>query len=159
MAELSFPHVEQKIEDLLYDEEGNIPVGKVLTIGSMILILGLLMADDAFAAHRSHSSHSSHSSHQSGYSGGHSSHTSHASHQSSYYDAAPAAPSSGGNSAASAASHASHSNVAPSAAEVQSLHAVGSGDTVHLDAAEHALQPAADAPATTSLQAPDAHES
>lgn len=159
MAELSFPHVEQKIEDFLYDEEGNIPVGKVLTIGSMILILGLLMADDAFAAHRSHSSHSSHSSHQSGYSGGHSSHTSHASHQSSYYDAAPAAPSSGGNSAASAASHASHSNVAPSAAEVQSLHAVGSGDTVHLDAAEHALQPAADAPATTSLQAPDAHES
>lgn len=159
MAELSFPHVEQKIEDFLYDEEGNIPVGKVLTIGSMILILGLLMADDAFAAHRSHSSHSSHSSHQSGYSGGHSSHTSHASHQSSYYDAAPAAPSSGGNSAASAASHASHSNVAPSAAEVQSLHAVGSGDTVHLDAAEHALQPTADAPATTSLQAPDAHES
>ena len=159
MAELSFPHVEQKIEDFLYDEEGNIPVGKVLTIGSMILILGLLMADDAFAAHRSHSSHSSHSSHQSGYSGGHSSHTSHASHQSSYYDAAPAAPSSGGNSAASAASHASPSNVAPSAVEVQSLHAVGSGDTVHLDAAEHALQPAADAPATTSLQAPDAHES
>ena len=125
MAELSFPHVEQKIEDFLYDEEGNIPVGKVLTIGSMILILGLLMADDAFAAHRSHSSHSSHSSHQSGYSGGHSSHTSHASHQSSYYDAAPAAPSSGSSSAASAASHASHSNVAPSAAEVQSLHAVG----------------------------------
>lgn len=159
MAELSFPHVEQKIEDFLYDEEGNIPVGKVLTIGSMILILGLLMADDAFAAHRSHSSHSSHSSHQSGYSGGHSSHTSHASHQSSYYDAAPASPSSGGSSAASAASHASHSNVAPSVAEVQSLHAVGSGDTVHLDAAEHALQPAVDAPATTSLQAPDAHES
>lgn len=158
MAELSFPHVEQKIEDFLYDEEGSIPVGKVLTIGSMILILGLLMADDAFAAHRSHSSHSSHSSHQSGYSGGHSSHTSHASHQSSYYDAAPAAPSSGGSSAASAASHASHSNVAPSAAEVQSLYAVGSGDTVHLDAAEHALQPAADVPATTSLHAPDAQE-
>ena len=153
MAELSFPHVEQKIEDFLYDEEGNIPVGKVLTIGSMILILGLLM--DAFAAHRSHSSHSSH---QSGYSGGHSSHTSHASHQSSYYDAAPAAPSSGGSSAASAASHASHSNVAPSAAEVQSLHAVDSGDTVHLDAAEQALQPAADVPATTSLHAPDAQE-
>lgn len=155
MAELSFPHVEQKIEDFLYDEEGNIPVGKVLTIGSMILILGLLMADDAFAAHRSHSSHSSH---QSGYSGGHSSHTSHASHQSIYYDAAPAAPSSGGSSAASAASHASHSNVAPSAAEVQSLHAVDSGDTVHLDAAEQALQPAADVPATTSLHAPDAQE-
>lgn len=155
MAELSFPHVEQKIEDFLYDEEGNIPVGKVLTIGSMILILGLLMADDAFAAHRSRSSHSSH---QSGYSGGHSSHTSHASHQSSYYDAAPAAPSSGGSSAASAASHASHSNVAPSAAEVQSLHAVDSGDTVHLDAAEQALQPAADVPATTSLHAPDAQE-
>ena len=121
MAELSFPHVEQKIEDFLYDEEGNIPVGKVLTIGSMILILGLLMADDAFAAHRSHSSHSSHSSHQSGYSGGHSSHTSHASHQSSYYDAAPAAPSSGGSSAASAASHASHSNVARSAVAIPSI--------------------------------------
>ena len=48
--------------------------------------------------------------------------------------------------------------MAPSAAEVQSLHAVGSGDTVHLDAAEQALQPAADVPATTSLHAPDAQE-
>lgn len=161
MAEkmVSFPHVEKKIEDFLYDEEGNIPVGKVLTIGSMILILGLLMADDAFAAHRSHSSHSSHSSHQSGYSGGHSSHVSHASHQSSYYDDAPTAPAAGGgSSAASTASHASHSNVAPSASEVQAMHAVSNGDTVHLDAVEHALQPAADVPATTSL-VPDAHES
>lgn len=84
MSEKLFPKIIKSIEDFLYEEEGNITRNKVLTIGSMMLIMGVILGTDAFAAHRSHSSHkshSSHSSHSSG-SGGHSSHESHVSHTS-----------------------------------------------------------------------------
>ena len=75
-------NIEKTIIDFLFEEEGNITRNKVLTVGSMMLIMGIIMTMDTFAAHRSHSSHSSHSSHKShssGY-GGHSSHESHSSH-------------------------------------------------------------------------------
>lgn len=82
MENAIFPHVKRAISDFLNDEEGNIPRNKVLTIGPMLIILGILFADDAFAKHSSHRSHSSHSSHSSGSSGAHSSHVSHESHTS-----------------------------------------------------------------------------
>ena len=74
--------VSRKISDFLYEEEGNISRGKILTIGSLMLVAGILFSNYVFAAHRSHSSHSSHSSHRSG-SGSHYSHQSHQSHTSS----------------------------------------------------------------------------
>lgn len=74
-----FPKVQRSITDFLLDQEGNIPRNKILTVGSMMVLLTVLMAQDAFAKHSSHSSHKSHSSHSSG-SGGHSSHESHVSH-------------------------------------------------------------------------------
>ena len=52
-----FPHIKHSVEDFLFDEEGNIPRSKILTIGSMIIVLSLLFTEKAFAAHRSHSSY------------------------------------------------------------------------------------------------------
>ena len=66
-----FPQVKRSIQDFLYEEEGNIPRNKMLTVGTMVLLMSILFASDAFAAHRSHSSHRS---------GSHSSHGSHNSH-------------------------------------------------------------------------------
>ena len=80
MADSFFPKVKKSITDFLYEEEGNIPRNKLLTLGSMILLLSILYADEAFAGHRSHSSHSSHGSHGSSSHG--SSHGSHSSHDS-----------------------------------------------------------------------------
>ena len=86
MADSFFPKVKKSITAFLYEEEGNIPRNKLLTLGSMILLLSILYADEAFAGHRSHSSHSSHGSHGSSSHGSshgsHSSHESHSSHQS-----------------------------------------------------------------------------
>ena len=69
MEKALFPHIQKSVDSFLYDEEGNIPVNKVLTIGSMLLVLGYLLNQESFAAHSSHRSHSSHSSHRSGYGG------------------------------------------------------------------------------------------
>lgn len=33
MTDFKFPHIQESIENFLYDEEGNIPRSKVLTIG------------------------------------------------------------------------------------------------------------------------------
>ena len=78
-----FPEFQKNIENLIEDEEGNIPGNKLLALGTMIIILGSLMTMDAFAAHRSHSSHSSHRSHSSHSSGSHgNSHSNHGSHES-----------------------------------------------------------------------------
>ena len=52
MDNFKFPHIHKSIDDFLSDEEGNIPMNKVLTIGSMIMILGILFAEDVFSAHR-----------------------------------------------------------------------------------------------------------
>ncbi|WP_320932325.1 His-Xaa-Ser repeat protein HxsA3, partial [Hungatella effluvii] len=49
MADFKFPHIQDSITNFLYDEEGNIPRNKVLTIGAMMIVLGILMSDEAFA--------------------------------------------------------------------------------------------------------------
>ena len=81
-SKLVFPHLQRSIADFLNDEEGNIPRNKVLAIGSMMIVLGVLFADNALAAHRSHSSHRSHTSSRGGGSTRSSYHESHQSHQS-----------------------------------------------------------------------------
>lgn len=77
-----FPTFEKCIENLIEDEEGNIPGNRLLMLGTMIIVLGSMMSMDVFAKHRSHSSHKSHSSHRSHSSGSHGNHGSHVSHQS-----------------------------------------------------------------------------
>ena len=101
-----FPQLQKSIEDLIEDEEGNIPGHKLLMLGTMIVVLGSLMQVNVFAGHRSHSSHRSDSSHSSG-SSGHGNHGSHESHSShvSHSD-----HSSHSNTHSSHASHTSHSN-------------------------------------------------
>ena len=94
-----FPEIKKKIESFMYEEDGNITRNKILTVGSMILIMGFVMYSDIFAAHSSHRSHSSHSSSKSS-SANHSSHTSHSSHSSSK----------GGSGYASHSSSSSHSS-------------------------------------------------
>lgn len=98
-----FPAITRALSDYLSDEEGNITRNRVISVGAMVIVLGMLCSMDVFARHGSHGSHSSHSSHGSGsYVRSHSnhfSHSSHASHSSSSASttapraaAAPAAP-------------------------------------------------------------------
>lgn len=81
-----FPQIKKDIKDYLTEEEGNISRSKILTIGSLIVMMSVLLMDEVFAGHSSHSSHSSHGSHSSHvshashYSDGHVSHASHESH-------------------------------------------------------------------------------
>ncbi len=75
-----FPQIQRNITNFLLDQEGNIPRNKILTVGSMMILLTVMLAQDTFAKHSSHSSHKSHSSHSSGAGGGHGSHESHVSH-------------------------------------------------------------------------------
>lgn len=96
------PKIKHSIEDFLFEEEGNITRNKILTVGSMMILMGIVLSTEVFAGHSSHKSHSSHSSHSSGSSGGHSSHVSHSSHTSS-----ASTHSSHGNTAAT------HSNATP----------------------------------------------
>ena len=77
-----FPRIMKNIENLIEDEEGNVPGNKLLMLGTMVIILGNMLAIDVLAAHSSHRSHSSHSSHSSGSHGNHSNHGSHGSHAS-----------------------------------------------------------------------------
>lgn len=79
-----FPKFQKNIENLIEDQEGNIPGNKLLMLGTMVIILGSILSAEVHAAHRSHSSHKSHSSHGSGASdhSSHGSHTSHGSHES-----------------------------------------------------------------------------
>lgn len=49
-----FPKFQKNIENLIEDEEGNIPGSKLLMLGTMIIVLGSLLSVDAFAGHRSH---------------------------------------------------------------------------------------------------------
>lgn len=102
MSENRFPHIIHAVKDYLNDEEGNISRSKLLTVGSLMIIMSILLAGEAFAAHRSHSSHSSHKSHSS-----HSSHKSHSSHSSS----AHSNHSSHSSHSNAHSSHASHDNV------------------------------------------------
>lgn len=82
-----FPTLKKSLDQLIEDQEGNIPGNKLLMLGTMIVILGSFISIDAFASHSSHRSHQSHSSHSSGSGHGnshysHGSHESHISHQS-----------------------------------------------------------------------------
>lgn len=56
MEEKKSKKIVSKINDFLYEEEGNISRGKILTVGSLLLIAGIIFADEVFGAHRSHSS-------------------------------------------------------------------------------------------------------
>lgn len=86
---VSFPEVTRAIENFLSDEEGNITRNKILSVGALAIVLGVIYASafDSYARHRSHSSHSSHRSHSSSrgsYHGSHSNtHSSHGSHSNS----------------------------------------------------------------------------
>ena len=77
-----FPAIKRNIENLIEDQEGNIPANRLLILGTMILVLGSFLSIDAFAAHGSHKSHGSHGSHSSHSSGSHGSHYNHGSHSS-----------------------------------------------------------------------------
>lgn len=159
LASFEFPHVKKSVDDFLYDEEGNIPINSVMTIGTVLLVLGFLLPDDASAAHSSHRSHSSHSSHSSGGGGyGHSSHESHSSHVSSY------GGDGGGGSTSTSPSHSNtaastksvpakpvHSNVAPDTGTMSQVMKVGGTDNVNVSVTETFVKPAADLPATTGL--------
>lgn len=84
--ELGFPKITTAVENYLVDEEGSVPRSKVLLIGSIAIIMGIMFSIDAAAKHSSHKSHSSHSSHSSGsHYSSHSSHVSHQSHTSSVH--------------------------------------------------------------------------
>lgn len=94
-----FPKINKTLNSFIEDEEGSIPAGKLLTVGTLIILLGTILSVDAFAKHGSHRSHSSHSSHSSS-----SYHRSHGSHSNSH--------SSHASTHGSHASHTSHSNTA-----------------------------------------------
>lgn len=78
-----FPKIKKSIKDFLNDEDGSITRNKVLMIGGMVLILGMLFSDEVFAAHRSHSSHRTHTSHRTS-NAQHGSHNSHGSSHSTH---------------------------------------------------------------------------
>ena len=77
-----FPTIKKSLSSYLSDEEGNITRNKIITVGSLAIIMSIIYSMDVFARHSSHRSHSSHSSHSSGRGGGHYSHVSHVSHSS-----------------------------------------------------------------------------
>ena len=101
--DLKFPKIDKALTDFLNDEDGNIARNKLVSIGSLILLMSILSIDSVFA-HGSHSSHSSHSSHKShsstAYIRDHTNHGSHSDH-SSHSDH---------GSHSSHSSHTSHSN-------------------------------------------------
>ncbi|MFQ9115701.1 His-Xaa-Ser repeat protein HxsA3 [Eubacterium sp.] len=100
-----FPTIKKSIDDLINDEEGNIPRGKLVMLGSTIMLMGMIMGIDVFAAHSSHRSHSSHSSHSS--TSYHRSHVSHTSHSSGYDHSSHGSHSSHSNTHSSHGSHSS----------------------------------------------------
>lgn len=138
-----FPKFQKNIEDLIEDEEGNIPGQKLLMLGTMVVVLGSLMQMNVFAAHRSHSSHVSHSSHSSGV-GGHGSHVSHESHSSH---------TSHSNTHSSHASHTSHSNTASHSNSAYS----SEGDVTYKAPAAEAV-PAINMPAANTFKMPDVNQ-
>lgn len=142
MDDMIFPHIKRKLDDFFYDEEGSIPINKVLTIGSMIMIMGLVLSDEAFAGHRSHSSHSSHSSHGSGMYGNHRSHVSHTSHTSARYDY---------SSGSSNQTHSSHNNIAPDLGVVNNINAIQDDDFININDVKEAMTDIQVLPETTNV--------
>lgn len=144
-----FPKIQKGIENLIEDEEGNIPGSKLLFLGTIMMVLGSLLSVDGFAAHRSHSSHQSHSSHRSSssgsYGGGtrshasgytthssHESHTSHDSHQSHISHTSHSNTASHSNSRYSAEGDVTYAPPAASIPSVASPPAVSNQDMFHL---------------------------
>lgn len=113
-----FPKFQKSIENLIEDEEGNIPGKKLLVLGTIIVVLGSLMQMEALAGHRSHSSHRSHISHSSG-TGGHGNHGSHESHSSHSSHTSHSNTTSHSNSTYSAEGDVTYS--APDAANVPAI--------------------------------------
>ena len=109
-----FPKLQKSIENLIEDEEGNIPGKKLLVLGTMMVVLSSLLAMDVFAGHRSHSSHKSHGSHSSGSSGhgNHGSHESHTSHSSHTSESSHSSHGSHSSMHSDHLSHVSHANTA-----------------------------------------------
>ena len=95
-----FPTIQKTIESFIEDDEASIPAGRLLTIGTLVVLLGSILSMTAFAKHSSHSSHSSHTSHSS--TSYHRSHVSHTSHRNTH--------SNHSSSHGSHSSHANHSN-------------------------------------------------
>lgn len=112
-----FEKLHDSITQFLFEEEGNITRNKVLVMGSMMILMGIIFVQEAFAGHSSHRSHSSHSSHKSHSSGrgGHSSHSSHVSHTSHTSSSTHSSHSSTTHSNAAPHSNVAtpHSNAAP----------------------------------------------
>lgn len=80
---LKFPKIDKALTDFLNDEDGNIARNKLVSIGSLILLMSIFYSDTVFAhgSHVSHSSHSSHESHSStSYIRDHTNHSSHSNH-------------------------------------------------------------------------------
>ena len=100
-----FPQIKREIINFIEDEEGNITRGKMLTVGSLVVLMGLIAGIDAYAKHSSHKSHSSHSS-----TSYHRSHVSHTSHKSSNSHSSHGSHGSHSNTHGSHSSHSSHSN-------------------------------------------------
>ena len=132
-----FPQFQRSIENLIEDEEGNIPGKKLLMLGTMVVILGSIMSMDVFAGHRSHRSHSSHRS-----SRGHSSHGSHSNHGSSTHGSSHESHQShqshqsrtnhsSGSKHKSHISHVSHSNTTTRSVPTHSSHTSHSNTTAH----------------------------
>lgn len=80
-----FPKIKKSIQDFFEDEDGSITRSKVLMIGGMVIILGALLGDEVYAAHRTHYTHRTHSSHRTS-NNKHGSHSSHSSSQSTHSD-------------------------------------------------------------------------
>jgi len=78
-----FPKIKKSIQDFFDDQDGSITRSKVLMIGGMVIVFGMLLADEVYAAHRTHSTHRTHSSHRTS-NNKHGSHNSHSSHSSSH---------------------------------------------------------------------------
>ena len=126
MKKPSFPVVDRSISDFLMEEEANISRKKILSVGTMLILVTLFLSTDVFAKHSSHRSHSSHSSHVSGHLSGHQSHSSHQSHESHVSSSYHSSHSSSVHS-----NHASHSSA------VHSNHAShSSSDFSHLSGGE-----------------------
>lgn len=104
-----FPKIKKSINDFINDEDGSTTRSKLISVGSMVLLMTIFAGIDAYAAHSSHKSHSSHSS--TSYNRGHVSHTSHTSHTSSSHSNHSSHSDHGSHSNHSNhASHTSHSN-------------------------------------------------
>ena len=120
-----FPTIHKTIESFIEDDEASIPAGRLLTIGTLVVLLSSILSMTAFAGHSSHRSHSSHSSHSS--TSTHRSHVSHSSHRNSH---------SNHSNHASHSSHASHTNHS-NAHSSHGSHASHSSHTSHSNTSTH----------------------